>query len=756
MWQQKTMQCFVVDVAESMRAPVTSSKLAKIDLAKAIIMHHISMNIDKKTTEYGIFTYGDKTTNNYLNTNEGGYSNVNEIFAMAPNPGAEILNLINDKVNIGIEESDLVDGIATGLDCLLRFNADKKYNRNMILLTDGENAFTGFDDLESLVESMKSNFIFTYIAFIGKANESSSKIKRENQLCLKSVAEQTGGMFMEVENVGDSLYLTAQRIGFGVKPVKSKIYFELTPTIKISCEIWGKISSAKKPVSKKEVKPEKVDLSHGSNDTGSSIIPAPAAVIRDTSYRRSDEPEDMCGEIDVSDTTKGYKYGTTYIPEASVDARIFIVPGACKMQLLGFQLKEKVPKYQYLDKTLILQGVSDSEKSANASLDDLSYAGRAQFAILQLSVAMRKLNKVAIARYVKKDDADPVLVVISPPEKDDGTLLVHRLPCQEDSNMFVFQSFLNSSTVRKMSEEQKTAMSSLVDSMTIAPSRRLITPYNHSIHTFLHQLQQQVLRNPIAIPVNELLPDPFTIISQSNSLASRKQLIQDNVKKVTELFPLETDEKATKKRTYWTDLTISEDGDDTKRAPKHARQEVSESKEVEMVIEDNMEEMTKKALLKAFTASSLDPLTTFDNLLAIPSMNPSDVKIIFTKMFEIIEYNIVSGASSPYYRKSIEYILHTRAKANQLQMVSMFNDFMMNCIKSGVVQSNRHKHSEFLQMMVEKKVTLISAAESHASHITAMEADVFLSTLSAVDAPQNVVATITSTQVTDLNLDALE
>ena len=103
MWQQKTMQCFLVDVAESMRAPVTSSKVAKIDLAKAIMMHHISMNIDKKTTEYGIFSYGDKTTNNYLNTNEGGYNNVNEVFVMAPNPGAEILNLINDKINVGID-----------------------------------------------------------------------------------------------------------------------------------------------------------------------------------------------------------------------------------------------------------------------------------------------------------------------------------------------------------------------------------------------------------------------------------------------------------------------------------------------------------------------------------------------------------------------------------------------------------------------------------------------------------------------------
>ena len=755
------MQCFLVDVAESMRAPVTSSKVAKIDLAKAIMMHHISMNIDKKTTEYGIFSYGDKTTNNYLNTNEGGYNNVNEVFVMAPNPGAEILNLINDKINVGIDNSDLVDGIATGLDCLLRFNADKKYNRNMILLTDGENEFAGFDDLEKLVESMKSNFIFTYIALIGKVKEGSSRVKKENKLCLKSVAEQTGGMFMEVENVGDSLYLTAQRIGFGVKPVKSKIYFELTPAIKISCEIWGKISSAKKPVSKKEVKPEKVDSSCGSRDT--VLIPAPAAVTRDTSYRRSDEPEDMCGEIDVSDTTKGYKYGTTYIPEASVGVRTFIIPGECKMQLLGFQHKEKVPKYQYLEKTLILQGVSESEKSANASLDELSYAGRAQFAVLQLSVAMRKLNKVAIARYVKKDDADPVLVVISPPERDDGTLLVHRLPCQEDSNMFVFQSFLNSAAVRKMNEEQKSAMSSLVDSMTIAPSRRHTTPYNHSIHTFLHQLQQQVLRNPIAVPINELLPDPFTIITQSDSLASRKQLIGENIKKVTELFPLDTDEKATKKRTYWTDLTINEDGDDAARATKYAKrevsdakQEVSESKEVEIAVEDNVEEMTKQALLKSFTASSLDPMITFDNLLAIPSMNPSDIKIIFTKMFKIIEYNIVSGASSPYYRKAVEYILHVRAKANQLQMVSMFNDFMINCIKLDVVQSNRHKHNEFLSIMVEKKVTLISASESNASHVTVMEADAFLSTLSAVDAPQNFVATITSTQITDLNLDALE
>ncbi len=756
MWQQKTMQCFVMDVANSMQSPVVStSKVAKIDVGKAIIMHHISMNIDKKTTEYGIFTYGDKITNNYLNQNEVGYNNVNEVFAMTPNPGAEILNVINDKISIGIDNSDLVDGIATGLDCLLRSNADKKYNRNLILLTDGENAFAGFDDLESLVESMKANAIFTYIAFIGKVNENSSNIKKENKLCLKSVADQTGGMFMEVENVGDSLYLTAQQIGFGVKPVKSKINFELTPTIKISCEVWGKVSSMKKPTAKKEVKPEKIEASRSSDApvSTSTFVPAPAAITRDTSYRRSDEPDDICGEIDINDTTKGYKYGTTYIPEASVDTRIFIVPGACKMQLLGFQHKDKVPKYQYLEKTLILQGISDTEKSANASLDELSYAGRAQFAILQLSVAMRRLNKVAIARYVKKEDADPVLVAISPPERDDGTLLVHRLPCQEDSNMFVFPS----SAVRsKISEDKQTAMGNLVDSMTIAPTRRHLTPYNHSIHTFLQQLQQQVLRHPTAVPVNELLPDPFEIINQSTALTARKELINENLKKVTELFPLETDEKASKKRTYWTDLTINEDGDDAARTTKQARQEVSESKETEIKIEENSEEFMKKTLLKSFTASSLDPLTTFGSLLAIPSMDPGDIKVTFTKIFEIIEYNIVSGASSPYYRKAIECITHTRAKAIQLQMVSMFNDFMVNCIQCGIVQSNRQKHNEFLQMMIEKKITLISAVESSASHVTVQEADAFLTILSASDTPQNYVATISSTQIADLDLDALE
>ena len=207
MASMKTMMMCVVDVGSTMGDYLEPAKASKLTLGKSFISTYIVQRMmASKTVEFGVVTYGSTETNNYLNNSQGGYDNVFEQVEMGKPTVADITSIMN--IQTGEDKGDLIDGIVVGQDVLIRVNNKKAYNRIMLIVTDGETEVTGVEDLEVIVGQMKQITNFgLYIAMLGKVNEQSSVVKRENAKLMQSLAESANGRFMEVQDVGDSCHL---------------------------------------------------------------------------------------------------------------------------------------------------------------------------------------------------------------------------------------------------------------------------------------------------------------------------------------------------------------------------------------------------------------------------------------------------------------------------------------------------------------------------------------------------------------------
>lgn len=227
----KSMIMGVVDVGNSMSSPLAGNGRRKVEVATSFFSTYVLQRmIASKTVEFGLVAYGTDDTENYLNSTQGGYENVQEIVPMEK-PDVNTVKYIAG-VQCGKGSGDFIDGMVVGQDILQRTNVKKAYNRIMVVFTDGETKVEGVEDLETIVATMKAvpNFSL-YIAMIGKVNSTSSVTKRENAKLFQSLAENVDGRYAEMEEPQDGAYLLAEGAGLGTKPQMLKTTFELSPQV---------------------------------------------------------------------------------------------------------------------------------------------------------------------------------------------------------------------------------------------------------------------------------------------------------------------------------------------------------------------------------------------------------------------------------------------------------------------------------------------------------------------------------------------
>ncbi len=157
---------------------------------------------------------------------------------------------------------------------------------------------------------------------------------------------------------------------------------------------WSKISKAKVPTLKK------VALPAGTTAASANFDDAEAGQVkRDTTYRN---PEDPDVELGPEEKVKGYKYGPQYVPVTSVEEDMFKLKAPACVTVIGTIPATDIPRYHYLESPLFLQGAVDSDA--------------AQVSIMALSRALRDSGRVMLARFVKRENADPFLAALIPSE----------------------------------------------------------------------------------------------------------------------------------------------------------------------------------------------------------------------------------------------------------------------------------------------------------------------------------------------------
>jgi hypothetical protein len=558
----KTMTGVALDARPSMRAPLPASVgvgvgvgegeggVSKLALGVSIINYHIvQRQLASKTVEFSVSSFGSGVSNNYCCEADGSCPDVDTVVPMGRPTGDDIRRIdgiaadtgagAGAGAEAGAGAGAIADGIAGTIDRVKRVNAGKKFNRILLLLTDGDFLVSGIQRLEDLVAEMKANDIVLYVALLGEKPPAPapSPVISENSKLLASMAAATGGAFSVLDAVSDSFYFLAGRPGMTTRPLQYKIPFYISPSVKIRCTYWGKVSKASLPSLKKQAP------SYDPAD------PESGGVKRITSYFNPDDPDE---EVPFDEKVKGYRYGSQYVPVTAMDEAALKLSSEPLMRLLGFLPESKLQRHHFMDSTLVLQGEEGS--------------GAAARALASLCAALRRCQSVALVRFVKRKDSDPWLAALLPFPSSasalQSCLMIQRLPCAEDIRDFPFPSLYDKRYGEPNTTTQMKAVSDFVDDMTIIPDD--VPVFNPAFPALIRKILGTVISEPnLPNTPNSLLPE---IVNPLNGLSTVLDRAQSSLKRIATEFPLVVvDKKKKKRKIYWSDYDVAASSEDAKK-----------------------------------------------------------------------------------------------------------------------------------------------------------------------------------------------
>jgi len=549
MAMMKTMMTVLVDVGKSMDNPLHAGGPKKITTATTLIASHMTQRImASKTIEFSVVTYGSSATNNFLNSTDGGYEHVEEVVPM----GTKTLANVGDVYNIAAGNdatSDIIDGFAVAQDILIRCNVGKKYNRVLLLITDGETEVDpdGIDHLNICVQKMRDDGFVLYTLVLGAQAQAQSQsqgpksnIFTENMKLFQHMTSVVGtGGLKAVRHLGDGLCFLSSGPGLGPKPQQSKCQLNISPTLPaVPCALWNRVMKQTLPSLKKQSK-----RSFNPMDPGSG------AVKRDVSHRNPDDPDEV---IEMEHKLKGYKYGREYVPITAADEEMLRLPSVAGITVIGFLPISAVPRQYFMAGSVIMEPQPDNAVAASV--------------FAALGQVLASTHQVGLVRVVKKDNAEPFLGCLLP--VGGTTLVIQRLPFSEDIRDFAFPPLDVYRCGEKRTKLEPT-VSALVDSMTYSrvTSNSIVT-FNPVYQSMIHETQRKALfggnsaasTSSMATSGEEkLAPVPDIVLVKT--AAAAKPVIGQLLGLVAEQCSLQILEKREKKRkVYWDEIVIKPEG----------------------------------------------------------------------------------------------------------------------------------------------------------------------------------------------------
>ncbi len=319
----------------------SESNITKLDLATSIINYHIvQRQLASKTVEFSLSAFGTDASDNYLFNNGKGCRHVQQVFGMIKPTVADLSRIGQLRTGGATATASILDGLKVGFDSLERYNSGKKFNRLLLLLTDGEFLVSEaeLEQINAIVMGMREkNYNLHVMMVISSVIEPTVAVS-ENAKLLSSMAAATEGGFAVVRDLSDSFYFFSNKPGMSTRPAQYKLGFYLSGTTKLRCVYWSKVMKSSLPSLKKQ------SPFYDPSD------PESGGVKRITSYRNPDDPDE---EVPFDEKIKGYRYGSQYVPVSATDEGALKLSSDPLMRLLGFIAEDKVSRQHFMESTMV-------------------------------------------------------------------------------------------------------------------------------------------------------------------------------------------------------------------------------------------------------------------------------------------------------------------------------------------------------------------------------------------------------------------
>ena len=698
----------ILDVGKSMKKKYLDTKETRLDFGiesiKQLINQKLLFNVKKD--QVGIILMG----------REGEEAENINIYSELDFPSVDIFNKLNSiEAEDDEDNGDIFLSIDFAIDEFIAKYKKLKWIKKIFLITDGESKNTmSKEKIEELAERINDNDIKINIICVGffeeldqdeqedeekdkdkivedddeeennkakekqKINDESENQKETKEL-LKILQSNTDNVKLFTATTANDIYHQFKKRKIN-PTTKFRGPFIITPNLSLDVMVYSKTTSQNIPSLKKY-----------SRAVEFSDAPGTCEVQNERIYYVNDDPEKKAVEKEL--ITKAYYYGSSLVPVSATDeVRLKNEEPKC-LKVIGFTDSYRVPRHYFMS------GV-DIVIPNPTSNDDIR-------GTLALVNEMIKMNKVIIARYVFRNNAQPKLVVLTPHMSKKGPVFyLNVLPTAEEIRDFQFES------LPEASKKQEEFMGHFIDSLDLEQDgEEEIKPsetYNPMLQYFYKCLEHKALEQD-EDKKNEL---PNIDEEKIKYMIPNKKLFENNkyVSFLPKVFPIQEKDKIEdkRKRVFWKDVITNE----------------FEDKLTQKRIEEKLN--AKKPESKK-TISAITPIEDFREM--IDNKNEDLAVQAMTLMSDIIDKLIRESFKGSYYIKAIECIKAYRDAANDEDEVDLFNNFL-NDLKE---KFPKEQYMDFWLLFCDNKITLISNEENEKSKYKDKQCQEWLDAISKQD-----------------------
>ncbi|NXO72419.1 XRCC5 protein, partial [Phainopepla nitens] len=697
-FQVAIVLCLDVGLTMSSSSPGEESSL---DQAKKIMTKFVQRQIFAESKdEVAVVLFGTNGTNNGL-ASEDQYQNIT-VHRSLMLPDFDLLEDIQDVIKAGSEQADFLDAIIVCMDLLQKQTIGKKFEKRHIELFTDLSSPVSEDQLGIIIANLKKTGISLqfFLPFPVRVDDGSGVTSasvhahmHRNSFPRKSLTEQQkqgidvvrklmytldeeGGL-EEIYTFRESLERLSMFKKMERKPMPWPCQLTIGPDLSIRI------------VAYKSVTEEKVKKLW-------AIVDAKTLrkedVQKETVYCLNDDDET---EVQKDDTIQGFRYGSDIVPFSKEDEEQmkYKTEGKC-FSVLGFTRSSQIQRHHYMgNQALKVFAAKDDENAA--------------VAFSALVRALDELNVVAVVRYAYDRRCNPQIGVAFPYIKDAYECLIYvQLPYMEDLRQYVFSSLKNSKKCIP-TVDQLSAVDSLIDSMNLVHEdgetfEDLFKPSKIPNPHF--QRLYQCLQHKAFHPDKPLPPIEQHLLEMLEIPCVLRERCQAPLERVKALFPLK---EVGKKKEEKTAQDIFKDNEDE---PSLKKPKIED--------EEGNFSIVKLAEGSVTSVGSVSPAEDFRILVRKKNADFKDVSQQLIKRID----QFLENKGSQYYMKGIDCVRVFREEAMKLSKVQCFNDFLQ-ALKSKLEDKAL---SDFWEIMVQDRISLITKDEVEESSVTGEEAEKFL------------------------------
>lgn len=585
---------------------------------------------------------------------------------------------------------DIFKTLSNCMDMLDDYVKKKKYTKKCFVFTNGSGP-SKYDQKKIKQLASKANNLATRVNFITidfmeedePEKEKHSKVQHENRVSLEQFCDDAESklfpshLAMAIQKQFRSRYVMAR--------AKYKGTLQITPDLRLMVNTYGKTTEEKFPSAKKYSL-----IANQSKNAKDAVVTLSREVFL------HDDPTQT--PIDAENKIKGYYYGKQLVPIPEfLEEKLKYKSEKC-MKLLGFAEKRSVPRHFFLASVdMLIPQDDENHKRALASLIHALY----------------ELDKVAIVRYVYRENVAPKLACLFPHIGSNYECMwMTILPTVEDLRDYQFMS------LKECTTQQEKAMGEFIETLDLMKVEdegdekeglKTSSTYNPSLQYFYQCLIHRAFNEDDKLP--EIDPVISNYVRPDKRIFQKAQASIENVEKSFTLK--ENKEKKDKGKVYWRQMLQEE-------AKKLEEAAMIEIETTNVKVEGEKEKGYRFDEDVVRKISQGNPVVDFRRMIneKTEDLTSSAIK----QMSELIMKFIEESFQGNLYDKALDCLKELRKGCVQEDEAPEFNDFLQN-VKDRFCNG---KHAKFWQKVISHGLTLIDQTETKSSMVSPTEAKDFL------------------------------